>query len=324
LYDEKNGENPDTSEGDDGMKKLLKLQLFAEGSAGAGATGTGSSGAGEGAVSGVARPGGEGLSNVVYGKPSGEVTDPKKGKAADNPETLEARFEDMIKGEFKDVFAKRTQSIIDERFKKTKGIEEKLKSLDPILNTLAEKYGTDASDIEGLLKAVDEDESFYQRAAMEEGLTVKQYKEIRAMERQNKELLAEKQQQEEQAAIDQIYADWDRQAKEFAETYGIEGFNLMDEIQNPQFANLLKAGVTVDGAYKAVHFDDMVGGAMAHTAAKVKQDIVNSVNGRAQRPSEGAVASHNATVFKSDVSSLTKEDRAEIRRRAARGETIAF
>ena len=133
-----------------------------------------------------------------------------------------------------------------------------------------------------------------------------------------------KQQQEEQAAIDQIYADWDRQAKEFAETYRIEGFNLMDEIQNPQFANLLKAGVTVDGAYKAVHFDDMVGGAMAHTAAKVKQDIVNSVNGRAQRPSEGAVASHNATVFKSDVSSLTKEDRAEIRRRAARGETIVF
>ena len=300
------------------MKNLMYLQLFAEGSA----AGSGSSGA-EGADSGVAHPGEEGLSNVVYGKPSGEVANPK-GKAADNPETKEARFQEMIKGEYKDVFAKRTQAIIDERFKKYRGTEERLKSIDPILQTLADKYGADATDIEALKKAIDEDDSFFQRAAMDKGLTVKQYKEIRALERENEELHAQQQKIKDQEATDKIFAEWAEQAREFSEKYGIEDFDLGTEIQNDDFAKLLGSGISVEGAYKAVHFDDMVGGAMAHTAAKVKEGLVNSVNERSARPSEGAVSSHSATTFKTDVNSLTRADREEIERRALRGETITF
>ena len=174
------------------MKKFMYLQLFAEGSAGASATGSGSSGA-EGADSGVAHPGEEAsVETVVYGKPSGEVANPK-GKAAESPETKEARFQELIKGEFKEEYAKRTQAIIDDRFKKYKGTEERLNSIDPILKTLADKYGADANDIEALKKAIDEDDSFFQKAAMDRGLTVKQYKEVRALERQNEELLEQQQ-----------------------------------------------------------------------------------------------------------------------------------
>lgn len=305
------------------MKYYMCLWLFGEGSAGAGATGSQNSGAEAGAESGVAHPGSEDLSNVVYGKPSGEIANPK-GKAADTQESLEARFQEMIKGEFKDVFAKRTQAIIDERFKKTKGIEEKLNSVDPILKILADKYGTDANDIDALKKAIDEDDSYYQREAIERGLTVKQLKEVKALERQNEELLAQQKAKEEQDATDKIYAEWMQQAKDFKEKYGINDFDINEEVQNPEFSRLLAAGVTIEGAYKAVHFDDMVGGAMAHTAAKVKEGLVNSVNARAQRPTEGASATHSATTFKSDVNSLTRADREEIERRALRGEVITF
>ena len=301
------------------MRHTIYLQLFAEG----GSTGDGSSGAEGSAVKGVAPRGGDGLSNVVYGKSSGEITNPK-GKAADSPETMEARFEELIKGEYKEAFSKRTQAIIDERFKKAKGTEERLKSIEPILSVLAEKYGSDANDIEALKKAIDEDDTFYQEAAMEAGLTVKQYKEYKAMERQNAELLAEKQRADEQKETTRILADWDRQGKEFAEKYGIEGFDFGKEIQNPQFANLLKTGVTVEGAYKAIHFDEMVGGAMAHTASKVKEGLVNSINGRAKRPAEGATTSQTATIFKTDVHQLTAADRREIAKRAIRGEQISF
>lgn len=305
------------------MKKLLYLQLFAEGSASAGVTGSGSSGA-EGAETGVAHPGDEeNPKNVVYGKPSGEVANPK-GEAADDPETKAARFQELIKGEFKEEYAKRTQAMIDDRFKKTKATEERLKSIDPILQTLADKYGADANDIEALKKAIDEDDSFYQKAAMDKGLTVKQYKEIRALEMKNKELLEQQQKQKDQEAVDKIFADWAEQSKQFAEKYGIEDFDFDFEMQNPEFSRLLGSGITVEGAYKAVHFDEMVGGAMAHTAAKVKEGIVNSVNSRAQRPSEGAVSSHSATTFKTDVNALTKADREEIERRALRGEHITF
>lgn len=314
MYDEnKQGKTLDTSEGDEDMKHLFNLQLFGDGSSGA-----------EGAESGVANPsGGEGLSNVVYGKPSGDVTNPKE-KAADTPEARKAQFEEMIKGDYKDVFAERTQKIIDERFKKTKGLEEKLKSINPILETLSVKYGTDANDIDALLKAIDDDESYFQQAALDRGMTVKQYKETVALERQNAELQEALQKQQQAEEVDKIFAEWNQQASDFSERYQIKDFDLRTEIENPDFANLLKSGVSVEAAYKAIHFDDMVGGAMAHTAAKVKEDLVKSINGRASRPAEGAVASHSATTFKTDVNALTKQDIMECLRRAERGETITF
>jgi hypothetical protein len=307
------------------MKNLILLQLFAEGSAGAGATGSESSGA-DGAEAGSRSPKGqEDLSTVVYGKPSGEIANPTNGKSADaeTPEQKEARFQELIKGEFKDVYAKRTQAIIDDRFKKFKGVEEQLNKVNPILQVLADKYGSDADDVEGLLKAVEEDESFYQKAAIEKGLTVKQYKEIRALERQNEELKKAQEAKAEQENTERIYNEWMGQAQEFSEKFGID-VDLGAEIQNPDFARLLSNGVTVEGAYKAVHFDDMVGGAMAHTAEKVKESLVNSINGRSARPSEAATASNNGATFKTDVSKLTKADREEIERRAARGEIISF
>ena len=147
---------------------------------------------------------------------------------------------------------------------------------------------------------------------------------MKNLERQNAELLEAQQKAKEQEEVDKIFSEWDQQANEFKEKYQIEGFDLKNEIQNPEFANLLKAGVTIEGAYKAVHFDDMVGGAMAHTAAKVKEDLVKSINGRASRPAEGAVASHSATTFKTDVNALSKADIFECIRRAERGETITF
>lgn len=307
------------------MKKLILLQLFADGGAGAGAGGSEGSGA-DGAETGSRSPKGqEDLSTVVYGKPSGDIANPTNGKSADaeTPEQKEARFQELIKGEFKDVYAKRTQAIIDDRFKKFKGVEEQLNKVNPILQVLADKYGSNADDVEGLLKAVEEDESFYQKAAIEKGLTVKQYKEIRALERQNEELLKAQEAKAEQENTEKIYHEWMDQAQEFSEKFGIE-LDLGTEIQNPDFAKLLTSGVTVEGAYKAIHFDDMVGGAMAHTAEKVKESLVNSINGRSARPSEGATASNTGATFKTDVSKLTKADREEIERRAARGEIISF
>lgn len=294
--------------------KILYLQWFAEGT-------SASAEGGSGAETGVAHPGGEDLSTVVYGKPSGEVAKPKA--ADETPEQKEARFQELIKGEFKDIYAKRTQAIIDDRFKKYKGQEEKLNSLNPILEALADKYGADVTDTKALLKAVEEDESFYQQAAIDAGLTVKQYKEVKALERQNAELLRQQQEKQDAETKEKIFNSWITQGKEFSDKYGIE-LDLDTEIQNPEFARLLGSGVTVEGAYKAIHFDDMMGGAMAHTAAKVKEDLVKSVNGRAARVSEGATEANNGATFKTDVNALTKADREEIERRAMRGEVITF
>ncbi|MBR5816558.1 MAG: hypothetical protein IKY38_03925 [Anaerotignum sp.] len=42
--------------------------------------------------------------------------------------------------------------------------------------------------------------------------------------------------------------------------------NLMEEFGNPQFVKLLDSGVGVKAAYQAVHFDELMGGALQYTA----------------------------------------------------------
>lgn len=306
------------------MKEILfNLQLFAEGGDASGSTSSSSDfGIAEGAdKSGLAttKKGKEDLSNVVYGKasePSVEETEPTQ-------KTKAQAFEDLIKGEYKEEFSKRTQGIIDERFKKTKGMEEALKSHDPIMKMLSEKYGVDANDVKGLTKAIEEDKSFYEEEALEKGLTVEQLKEVKRLERENAEFRNAQAEAERQANSNRIYAGWLEEASAFSEKYGID-IDLNAECENPEFTGLLANGISIEGAYKAIHFDEMIGGAMAKTAENVRQKMAQGIATRQARPSENGASSQTATVFKTDVNKLTKADRDEIERRVARGETVTF
>ena len=54
------------------------------------------------------------------------------------------------------------------------------------------------------------------------------------------------------------------------------------------------------------------------------QQVTDNVRARGARPAENGVSSGSGFLVKSDVSKLTKKDRAEIARRAAHGEKIVF
>ena len=296
--------------------------MFADGGDGSAAgTATGTGGTSESADSGIANRKGD-LSNVIYGKASEE---PTEVKTTSSKESKTQAFENLIKGEYKEEFAKRTQGIIDERFKKTKGMEETLTSHESILGMLAEKYGVkDASDVKALAKALEEDESFYENEALEKGLTVDQLKEMKRLERENKAFKEAKALEEQRENSQKIYAKWVEDGNALAEKYGITDFNLEAECQNPDFTSLLANGISLEAAYKAVHIDEMMGGAMAKTAETVRRQVANNVTNRQSRPSENGVMTNNNAIFKTDVSKLTKADRDEIDRRVARGEVITF
>lgn len=318
------------------MKKflVLNLQLFGEGGAdGAGAgsigtSGTDISGTEEGSKNGqvAAANGQDDLSDVIYGiqtndaqadAPREEVTKPSK--------TRSQQFEDLIKGEFKDEFTDRTQKIIDKRFKQSKQMEATLRSHDAILNMLSEKYGTKAGDIEGLTKAIENDESFFEEEAMKQGLTVEQYKELRALQRENEDFRRAKEEAERAAQTDQIYSSWLQQAEELKAKYGLVDFDLATEVENPEFVALLQhPGITLEGAYKAIHFDDMLGGAMAQTAKNVTEKVATSIAQRNSRVSENGISNSQSNNFKTDVNQLTNADLIEIRKRVMRGANISF
>ena len=301
---------------------MLSLQLFAEG-AGAGA-GDGGTAQGQGATAGVAyqqKAVSNPLAEVKYGiqeeaAPIAEVQN--------NTAVLDrkAEFEKLIKGEYKEEYDARMQDTIKKRLKGSKETVDKYNALAPTLEMLAKKYGVDIGDIESLNKAIQEDDSYYEEEALEKGITVQQLKEIRKMERENAALKAQMEEAQRQENGKKLYAAWMQQAEEAKKVY--PSFDIRTEMNNPKFVDLLRSNIDVRTAYEVLHKDDIIRGAMQFTAQTVESKIAKKVASNGARPSENGMSSQSAAVVKSDVSQLSKADRAEIIRRVQRGEKIRF
>ena len=305
---------------------MLSLQIFAEGAGGAAAgAGDGGTAEGQGVTEAAALPQTKGaksnpLANVKYGiqeeaAPAAEV------QQTATPDR-EAEFEKLIKGEYKDQYDARVQDTIQKRLKGSKETVDKYNALTPTLELLAKKYGVDAADIEALNKAIQEDDSYYEEEALEKGLTVQQLKEIRKMERENADLRAKMEESQRQEQGKKLYAAWMQQAEAAKMVY--PSFDMKAEMNNPKFVDLLRSNIDVRTAYEVLHKDEIIPAAMQFTAQAMESKIAKKIASNGARPTENGMSSQSAAVVKSDVSQLSKADRAEIIRRVQRGEKIRF
>ena len=300
---------------------ILNLQLFAEGTGG-GDGGTGAEGA-SGATATAAVSQKKGASNPLADVKYGIQDAPPAAEVNPTPtEDRNARFEALIKGEFKDLYDAKMQDTIQKRLKGSKETVDKYNALSPTLEMLAKKYGVDANDIKALNKAIEEDDSYYEEEALEKNMSVQQLKEIKKMERENAELKRQMSEQERQENANRLYSRWMQESEATKSVYPT--FNLEAEMQNPRFLDLLRNNVDVRTAYEVLHKDEIIPAAMQFTAKTVEQKLTNKIIANGARPVENGNSSQGATVVKSDVSQLSKADRAEIIRRVQRGEKIKF
>ena len=302
---------------------MLSLQVFAEG-AGAGDGGTAQ---GQGVTEAAALPQTKGeknnpLANVKYGIQEEAPAAGVQTAASEAQPDLNAEFEKLIKGQYKEQYDARMQDTIQKRLKGTKETVDKYNALQPVLEILAKKHGVDASDIGALQKAIEADDSYFEEEALERGVSVQQLKEIRKMERENANLKAQMQEQQSKENANKLYATWMTQAEEAKKVY--PSFDMKAEMNNPKFLDLLKSNIDVRTAYEVLHKDDIIRGAMQFTAQTVEKKIANKIAANGSRPSENGMRSQSASLVKSDVSQLSKADRAEIIRRVQRGEKIRF
>lgn len=275
------------------MKKLyFSLTLFdgAEGASGA-----------EG-VGGEVAAGTENLQGTENAEPQTEA--PK-----------EMSYKDF-KEKFKDDFQKDFDNAFNKRHKEFMTTKETLNNLNPLLSVLCQKYGT--SDYNTLLQAINEDDGFFEEAAEREGLTVEQYKKMQRLERENAEAMRIKAEIEAKAYQDNLIQNWVKEADKLKATY--PDFDLNNEFENENFKQLLVKGVDVKTAYEVAHIADIKNA----EAEKAKQEVVTSVQRNQGRPSENGLAGGKAVKTKIDVNKLTKQDRADILRRVAKGEKITF
>ena len=317
------------------MKKIksflkLNLQLFAEGAgAGTGAEGTmGVTGTAAMSQKGVK---GNSLANVKYGiqhEDAAQVTDVQtKITDADGTtaQTVDrnAEFEKLIKGEYKDLYDARVQDTVQKRLKGTKETVDKYNALTPMFEKLSAKYGVDATDVDALMKAIDEDDSYYEEEALDKGISVEELKRIKSIEKENAELNRQLKEQREKENADKTVAEWIKQSEQVK---AIDpSFNLEAEVQNPKFIAVLRIpGVDVKTAFELIHKDEILGSAMQFAVKTTEKKLTDKIIANGARPSENGISSQSASVVKSDVSKLTSADIDEVRRKLARGDKITF
>ena len=289
--------------------KHLLLQLFAED--GAETTDTG-------VVTGVAE-------NVsTDGVATGDTTEQIATAPGDES------WDSLIKGKYKDDYAKSVQAAIDKRFKNQRNLQGQIDMIDPMIRQLAARYdikpNPDGSiPIDALTSKVFDDDSLYEQEAFNRGMSVKDYKEFKALERENQMLKLQNTRSAERREWDMLVQQGERVKEMYPD------FNLESEMDNPQFGRLLQ---TLQGsgfpdavrtAYETVHKDEIMGGAMRYSVQKAREKLTNSVQANMARPTENGIASTStANVGAIDPSRLTKAQIDDLKRRAERGERITF
>ena len=330
--------------------KLLKvdLKLF-DGAAGAPAGGDAGAGAqaAEGALPKADTNKGPGSSrrarsgafdNVVFGKQDaadGAATSSDAGNSGEGnakrgiettSDTLEARrqaYMDFVNNpENKDIHTEEIQRIINRRFKETKGMEQSLADQQPIMDILAQRYKITDGDAKKLLAAIEQDNTYWESAAEEAGLTVEQYKAMKKLERENAEFQKMQQRRQGEEAAQQKLNAWYAESEKVKEIYPT--FDFKAELANQNFRGLLKSGVSVQQAYELVHMDEIKATAAKVAAQTAGQQMAAKIQTKAARPKENGTSSQSAVIVKNDVHNLTKKDRAEAARRAMRGEKIRW
>lgn len=245
---------------------------------------------------------------------------------------LATKFEELIKGEYKEQFDSRVHALINERFKESKksqkALESQIDKLSPMLTMLSSRYSVDANDYDGLITALQNDNALYEEEALSKGLSVDQLKQQKKLELENSQLKAmqqkqlQAQQQEEQEKENRArFAEIQRQAQEAKNLY--PGLDLGKELSNPEFAKLLHSGVDVGMAYRVIHDGEITTSLMANAAQQAQQNTIDTIKARnLSRPQENGLSNNAAVDVKKDYNNMPKDEFKQLLERVRRGDSI--
>jgi len=104
----------------------------------------------------------------------------------------------------------------------------------------------------------------------------------------------------------------------------IPEFDLGTELKDPLFEALLRTGVPLETAYRAVHLEELAAKAAESAKEELQRRITEDIRIRGLRVPENGIYANCGVSLSRDVSALSREQRADYARRAARGEKITL
>ena len=261
---------------------------------------------------------------------SGEGEQAEK-KAADPAEKRRA-FGQLMQGEYAAEFEEAMQRAAQVAAQNIQN-NPQVKAL---MDALGEAYGVDASSPDSLTALTDavkngkvKNDAYYETLAAEKGISVKTAREMDRMEGELQRANAERQRAEQMRAaaehqqrVAAVQAQWQAEAERLQQKY--PSFALDEVLNNPAVADMIRRGIGLEAAYRAAYFDQLMENQTAQTAKQVEQGVAARIQQRGQRPTENGVRPGGAAETKVDVEHMTRAQRAELARRARRGERIVL
>lgn len=317
---------------------VMDLQMFAEGGDGSGAGETSQSAGADSSPSRGALGRTENAALDEQGstdtKAEGSGSENGEGEAgeeAKKPSPAERRkaFGQMMSGEYKDLADEMMQNAVQIAAQNLEASPE----MRGLLEAIAEKYGTDATDLTALTDAIRngvvKDDAYFEKIAMEKGISVKTAREMDKLETQNRRLTAQQEAAaqmqkaaQERARIAQIQARWDAEAEALKAKY--PEFDREEVLANPEVEKMMRAGCSMEAAYRAAYFDRLMARQTAATAQQTEQGVLNRVQQRASRPAENGTRPGGAVQTHLDVEHMSRKDREALEKRVLRGEIITL
>ena len=259
----------------------------------------------------------------VYGKGQPVQQQPAQAEAPAE-KTIEERWDEIRHGEFKELYGRDVQNAIQDRFRNQKATGQELEKLEPMLAALRDRYGVKSND--ELAQTVLDDDSLYEEEADKLGMTVEGYRSFKQMEAENKRMRAAEEQAEQDRVFTAHLQKLAQQGEALKQIY--PDFDLRKELANENFRRMTSpdVGISVEDAYYAIHHKELGPQMLAYGMQRAKQQMGQTLQAQQQRPAEGAMRTQGnpAAEVRLDPRSMTRKERAEIKRQVLLGRKVSF
>lgn len=310
----------------------------------------GGTGSGTGAATGGATAGGNASTGAASSVSTQQTSSGAKSQGAsaqstsvagENTKTLEERrkaYRELMDGEYKDLYQEDTQGLINRRFKEMKDLREVNAKQKAALDMIGQRYGVSDGDAAKIQEAFEKDDDAWAEMASAAGFDdIGKYKEFVKLQNETKALRqaeADRREAEEKArkaAQERKYvadktAKWNAEGESLKATY--PEFSLETESQNKEFMSALtffdRAQVQnpVERAYQATHHSELVNSAVEKARNETEKNVVDNIRAKGKRPMENGVQNNSSFTAGIDWGKLSKSQRADLLRRAERGEIV--
>jgi len=113
-----------------------------------------------------------------------------------------------------------------------------------------------------------------------------------------------------------LLRSWEDQCRKLSEKY--PDFDIRREVKNKTFLALLRCGITLDVAYKAINYDSV----LKSDVNKAMELFYSDLRARGARPAENGLISGGGISIGQGARSFSRKERADIAKRVEKGEKI--